>query len=61
MRFANAADFMVDRFDADIVFVPMERSVLDSQHSHAVIAQMLRVSTPTLYRLLAERSKAATA
>jgi polysaccharide pyruvyl transferase WcaK-like protein len=33
---------MVDRFDADIVFVPMERSVLDSQHSHAVIAQMLR-------------------
>jgi polysaccharide pyruvyl transferase CsaB len=39
---ANAADFMVDRFDADIVFVPMERSVLDSQHSHAVIARMLR-------------------
>ena len=39
---ANAADFMVDRYDADIVFVPMERSVLDSQHSHAVIAQMLR-------------------
>jgi len=24
------------------VFVPMERSVLDSQHSHAVIAKMLR-------------------
>src|SRR5205085_10805781 len=39
---ANAADFMVDRFDAEIVFVPMERSVLDSQHSHAVIAKMLR-------------------
>ncbi|HSU77558.1 MAG TPA: polysaccharide pyruvyl transferase family protein, partial [Burkholderiales bacterium] len=39
---ANAADFMVDRFDADVVFVPMERSVLDSQHSHAVIARMLR-------------------
>jgi polysaccharide pyruvyl transferase CsaB len=39
---ANAADFMVDRFDADIVFVPMEHSVLDSQHSHAVIAKMLR-------------------
>ena len=39
---ANAADFMVDRFDADVVFVPMERSVLDSQHSHAVIAMMLR-------------------
>lgn len=41
---ANAADFMVDRFDAEIVFVPMERSVLDSQHSHAVIAQMLRAT-----------------
>jgi polysaccharide pyruvyl transferase CsaB len=39
---ANAADFMVDRFDAEVVFVPMERSVLDSQHSHAVIAKMLR-------------------
>jgi len=39
---ANAADFMIDRWDADIVFVPMERSVLDTQHSHAVIAQMLR-------------------
>jgi len=39
---ANAADFMVDRFDADVVFVPMEASVLDSQHSHAVIARMLR-------------------
>jgi polysaccharide pyruvyl transferase CsaB len=39
---ANAADFMVDRFDADIVFVPMEHSVLDIQHSHAVIAEMLR-------------------
>ncbi|HEY5900251.1 MAG TPA: polysaccharide pyruvyl transferase family protein [Burkholderiales bacterium] len=39
---ANAADYMVDRFDADIVFVPMEHSVLDMQHSHAVIAKMLR-------------------
>src|SRR4051812_14378994 len=39
---ANAADFMVDRFDADVLFVPMEHSVLDSQHSHAVIAGMLR-------------------
>jgi polysaccharide pyruvyl transferase WcaK-like protein len=39
---ANAADYMVDRFDADVVFVPMEHSVLDIQHSHAVIAKMLR-------------------
>ncbi|HSB06462.1 MAG TPA: polysaccharide pyruvyl transferase family protein [Thermodesulfobacteriota bacterium] len=38
---ANAADYLVDRFDADIVFVPMERNVLDMQHSHAVISKML--------------------
>jgi polysaccharide pyruvyl transferase CsaB len=47
---ANAADFMVDRFDADIVFVPMERSVLDSQHSHAVIARMLRAQRATVLK-----------
>jgi polysaccharide pyruvyl transferase CsaB len=48
--FANAADFMVDRFDADVVFVPMERSVLDTQHSHAVIAQMLRAQRATVLK-----------
>ncbi len=37
---ANAADFVVDRLDADVVFVPMERQHMDMQHSHAVIAQM---------------------
>ncbi|MDA8216497.1 MAG: polysaccharide pyruvyl transferase family protein [Dehalococcoidales bacterium] len=37
---ANAADYMVDRLDADLVFVPMEPHVLDTQHSHAVIARM---------------------
>lgn len=39
---ANAADFMIDRFGADVVFVPMEGRMLDVQHSHAVMAQMLR-------------------
>lgn len=39
---ANAADYMVDRFDADMVFVPFERQVLDVQHCHAVVSQMLR-------------------
>jgi polysaccharide pyruvyl transferase CsaB len=39
---ANAADFMVDRYDADIVFIPMERRMRDMQHSHAVVSQMLR-------------------
>ena len=47
---ANAADYMVDRFDADIVFVPMERSVLDTQHSHAVISKMLRAQRATVLK-----------
>lgn len=37
---ANTADFVVDRLDADVVFVPMERT--DVQHSHGVVAQMHR-------------------
>jgi polysaccharide pyruvyl transferase CsaB len=37
---AHAADFMIDRFDAEIVFVPMERRKMDIQHSHAVLAGM---------------------
>ena len=39
---ANAADFIIERYDADVVFFPMERLMLDVQQSHAVIAQMLR-------------------
>jgi polysaccharide pyruvyl transferase CsaB len=37
---ANAADFIVDRWEADIVFVPMERGQMDVQHSHAVVSRM---------------------
>jgi polysaccharide pyruvyl transferase CsaB len=38
---ANAADFMVERFDARILFIPMERGEnKDPQHSHAVISKM---------------------
>ena len=40
---------MVDRFDADVVFVPME-PVLDTQHSHAVIAKMLRAQRATVLK-----------
>jgi polysaccharide pyruvyl transferase CsaB len=47
---ANAADFMVDRYDADVVFVPMERSVLDTQHSHAVVARMLRAQRASVLK-----------
>jgi polysaccharide pyruvyl transferase WcaK-like protein len=39
---ANAADYMVDRYNADIIFMPMERRMLDLQHSHAVVSKMLR-------------------
>lgn len=37
---SNAADFMVNRYEANVVFVPMERDSADIQHSHAVIARM---------------------
>jgi len=36
---ANAGDYLVERFDADLVFVPME-SRQDLQHSHAVVSKM---------------------
>lgn len=47
---ANAADYMVDRFDADVVFVSMERQVLDMQHSHAVVSRMLRAPRATVLK-----------
>jgi polysaccharide pyruvyl transferase CsaB len=38
---ANTADYMVERFDAQILFVPMEGGEnKDPQHSHAVISKM---------------------
>lgn len=47
---ANAADYMVDRLDADLVFVPMERRVQDSQHSHAVVAKMANAHRATVLK-----------
>jgi polysaccharide pyruvyl transferase CsaB len=47
---ANAADYMVDRLDADLVFVPMERQVLDTQHSHAVVAKMAHAQRATVLK-----------
>jgi polysaccharide pyruvyl transferase CsaB len=35
---ANAADFVIERYDADVVFVPMEKT--DVQHSHSVVGHM---------------------
>ncbi|MDP8992409.1 MAG: polysaccharide pyruvyl transferase family protein [Actinomycetota bacterium] len=43
---ANAADFIVDRFDADVVFVPMEQS--DVGHAHRVMAEMAEPSRTTV-------------
>jgi len=37
---ANAVDYLVERFDADLIFVPMESQMLDLQHSHAVLSKM---------------------
>ena len=37
---ADAADFMISRYDAKLIFVPLEHRVLDVQQSHAVIARM---------------------
>ena len=39
---ADAADFMVDRLNGEVVFIPMERNEKDLQHSHAVVSRMLR-------------------
>lgn len=47
---ANAADFIVDRWQADIVFVPMERSQMDVQHSHAVISRMQNANHATVLK-----------
>jgi polysaccharide pyruvyl transferase CsaB len=35
---ANAADFIIERYEANTLFVPMEKT--DVQHSHAVVAHM---------------------
>ena len=45
---ANAADFMMERYDADVVFVPMERT--DVQHSHAVVAHMQNAERAEILR-----------
>lgn len=39
---ANAADYIIDRYNAHIIFIPMERkTAFDLHQSHAVIARML--------------------
>lgn len=45
---ANAADFVIERLDADVLFVPMEKT--DVQHSHAVVAHMRRAERAEILR-----------
>lgn len=45
---ANAADFVVERLDADVVFVPMEMT--DVQHSHGVVAHMRNAERAEILR-----------
>ncbi|MDQ3265582.1 MAG: polysaccharide pyruvyl transferase family protein [Myxococcota bacterium] len=47
---ANAADFMIDRFDAEVVFFPMERRAFDVQHSHGVVGQMSHAQRATVLK-----------
>ncbi len=45
---ANAADFMVERYDANVLFAPMEKT--DVQHSHAVVAHMQNAERAEILR-----------
>jgi polysaccharide pyruvyl transferase CsaB len=45
---AHTADFVVDRFDADIVFIPMER--VDIRLSHVVISRMMFAEHATVLK-----------
>jgi polysaccharide pyruvyl transferase CsaB len=47
---ANAADFLIDRFDAEVVFFPLEVRTLDVQHSHGVMAEMHHAQRATVLR-----------
>lgn len=47
---ANAADYMVDRYGAEVVFFPFERRAFDVQNSHGVIAQMSRAQHATVLK-----------
>jgi polysaccharide pyruvyl transferase CsaB len=47
---ADAADYMIYRYDAEMLFFPMERRVLDLQQSHAVIAKMARADRASVLK-----------
>jgi polysaccharide pyruvyl transferase CsaB len=45
---ANAADYIVERYQAEVLFVPMEKT--DVQHSHAVVAHMQNAERAEILR-----------
>jgi polysaccharide pyruvyl transferase CsaB len=47
---ADAADYMVYRYGADLLFIPMERRVQDLQQSHAVVSKMARAEHATVLK-----------
>jgi polysaccharide pyruvyl transferase CsaB len=47
---ASAADFMIDRLDAEVVFFPLERRMYDVQHCHGVVGQMRRAPRATVLK-----------
>jgi len=47
---ANAADFMVNRLDAEVVFFPLEQRTFDVQHSHAVVGRMSHAQRATVLK-----------
>jgi polysaccharide pyruvyl transferase CsaB len=47
---ANAADFLIDRLDAEVVFFPMERRTFNVQHSHAVVGRMSHAQRATVLK-----------
>jgi polysaccharide pyruvyl transferase CsaB len=47
---ANAADYVIDRLDAEVVFLPFERRTYDVQHSHAVVGRMTHAQRATVLK-----------
>jgi polysaccharide pyruvyl transferase CsaB len=47
---ANAADFMIDRLDAEVVFFPLERRTFDVQHSHGIVSRMSHAQRATVLK-----------
>lgn len=47
---ANVADFMIDRYDAEVVFLPLERRNTDVQHSHGVVSRMRHAPRATVLK-----------